>query len=95
MNKTLQTRFFISYSGIKLPLNLVNEISPEQMHNRNTYFKATYDENGKMLLCQKIVYNEVDVQHEYTYAQDGTLAFARITEGDEVRELNLAPGAQA
>lgn len=90
MNHTPNIRFFISYSGMKLPLNLVNEISPEQMHNRNTYFKATYDDNGKMLLCQKIVYNEVDVQHEYEYSLDGTLIFARITEGDEVRELNLA-----
>lgn len=94
MNNTPDSRYFISYSGMKLPLNLVNEISPEQMHNRNTYFKATYDAQGKMLLCQKIVYNEVDVQHEYQYNPDGLLVFATITEGDEVRELNLAPGAQ-
>ncbi len=94
MANSTNIRYFISYSGVKLPLNLVNEINLEQLHNRNTFFKASYDGQGKMVLCQKIVYGEVDVQHEYKYNQAGNLVFARVTEGDEVRELDLAANAQ-
>ena len=87
LTKVVLVRHFVSYSGIKLPLNLVNEITQEQLHNRNTFFRGSYDTDGKMLLCQKIVYGEVDLQHEYTYDQQGRLIQARITEGDEEREL--------
>jgi YD repeat-containing protein len=83
-------RYFISYSGIKLPLNLVNEINLEQLHNRNTFYRAAYDEQGRMILCQKVIYSEVDTQHEYAYDTNGNLIFARVTEGDEVRELHFA-----
>ena len=30
------TRYFTSYSGIKLPLKLVVELMPDDMRNRNT-----------------------------------------------------------
>jgi hypothetical protein len=31
------SRYFVSYSGIKLPLKLVNEITETSLNNRNTY----------------------------------------------------------
>lgn len=86
----LHYRYFISYSGIKLPLNLVNEITSEQLHNRNTFYRAAYDELGRMILCQKVIYSEVDTQHDYKYDAGGNLIFARVTEGEEVRELHFA-----
>lgn len=82
-------RYFISYSGVKLPLNLVNEITLEQLHNRNTFYRASYDAQGKMVLCQKVIYGEVDTQHDYEYNADGQLVYARVTEGDDVKELNI------
>lgn len=88
-NSDLHYRYFISYSGVKLPLNLVNEISLEQLHNRNTFYRAAYNEHGRMIVCQKVIYSEVDTQHEYEYDADGKLIFARVTEGDEVRELKF------
>lgn len=86
-------RYFVSYSGVKLPLKLVNEITLENMHNRNTYYRGTYDEKGHLRRCEKIVYGEVDVEHQYRYDDLGNLVWAKITEGDEAREIYYTPQA--
>jgi hypothetical protein len=39
-----------------------------------------------MLLCQKVVYGEVESEHQYHYYDNGVLKRAQITEDDEVRE---------
>jgi Family of unknown function (DUF6156) len=80
-------RYFVSYSGVKLPLKLVNEISSEGLHNRNTYYRGYFNEQDKMLYCQKIVYGEIESEHVYTYYENGVLQQAKISEDDEVRHL--------
>jgi hypothetical protein len=91
MNQEYQTKFryFVSYSGIKLPLKLVNEITEESLNNRNTYFRSSFDALDRMLLCQKIVYGEVESEHQYHYYANGILKSAQITEDDEVREIHF------
>jgi hypothetical protein len=80
-------RYFVSYSGVKLPLKLVNEINEEGLNNRNTYYRAFFDAQEKMLCCQKVVYGEVELQHDYQYDEHGVLRHAKIAEDDEVRDL--------
>ena len=89
MNPEQQTecRYFVSYSGIKLPLKLVNEITEAGLNNRNTYYRGYFDAQDKMLLCQKVVYGEVESEHQYHYHGNGMLKQAQITEDDEVREI--------
>ena len=87
-------RFFVSYSGVKLPLNLVNEIPESGVHTRNTYFCGDYDAEGRMLRCQKIVYGEVEVEHVYAYHENGALKQALITEDDETRDLSFPEAAE-
>jgi hypothetical protein len=82
-------RYFVSYSGIKLPLKLVNEISEAGLINRNTYYRGHFDSEGKMLQCQKIVYGEVESEHQYDYYTSGGLKKAQITEDDELRVINF------
>lgn len=45
MNPEQQTevRYFVSYSGIKLPLKLVNEITEASLNNRNTYYRGYFN----------------------------------------------------
>ena len=83
------SRYFVSYSGIKLPLKLVNEITEAGLNNRNTYYRGYFDAQDKMLLCQKIVYGEVESEHQYQYYESGVLKHAQITEDDEVREIHF------
>jgi len=83
------SRYFVSYSGIKLPLKLVNEITEASLNNRNTYYRGYFDAQDKMLLCQKVVYGEIESEHRYQYYDNGILKQARITEDDEVREIHF------
>ena len=82
-------RYFVSYSGIKLPLPLVNEITEASLNNRHTYYRGYFDAQDKMLLCQKVVYGEVESEHQYDYYDSGVLKCAQITEDDEVREIHF------
>jgi hypothetical protein len=87
--QNITRRYFVTYSGVKLPLKLVNEISEESLQNRNTYYCGHFDADDKIVCCQKIVYGEVESQHLYSYHANGALKLAEISEEDETRELNF------
>jgi hypothetical protein len=86
----LVVRYFVSYSGIKLPLKLVNELSESGIDNRNTYFRAAYDSEGKLIHCQKLVYGEKEMEHQYSYYDTGAIRHATIMMAGETRELEFA-----
>ncbi len=86
-------RYFVSYTGIKLPLKLVNEIPEDGLHTRNTYYCGHFDADERLICCQKIVYGEVECEHVYSYHPNGALKLAQITEEDEMRELSFAEDA--
>lgn len=79
----------VSYSGIKLSLKLVNEITEAGLNNRNTYYRGYFDIQNRILICQKIVYGEVESEHQYQYHESGVLKHAQITEDDEMREIHF------
>jgi hypothetical protein len=82
-------RYFTSYSGLTLPLNLVGEISVEDMNDRNTFFEGHYDAQGRLTDCFKKVYGDIELEHHYHYRGDGSLASAQVSHaGDEVMELH-------
>ena len=78
-----ECRYFVTYSGIKLPLKLLNPLQEADIANRNTYFRAYFDQRQRMVLCQKVVYGEVELEHRYTYYDNDRLQQAEITEADE------------
>lgn len=75
------TRYFTSYSGAGLPLRLVGELAATDMRNRNTFYRGIYDAAGLLTRCEKIVYGETEVRHDYRYHPDGRLARAEIDDG--------------
>lgn len=87
---TSSERYFITYSGVSLPLRLVNEIPPGELDNRNTYFRGQFDAMDRLLVLEKFVYGEVELVHRYRYDGDGRLTQAEITDADgEVTRLDL------
>jgi len=78
-----ECRFFVSYSGVKLPFNLVNAIAPDALSNRNTFIKAYFDRAGMLMGFDKVVYGEVELAHRYDYHANGALRRAEITMLDE------------
>ena len=75
-------RYFISYSGIKLPLKLVTPLEDAELQNRNTFFRGYFDPEDRLMLCQKMVYGEIELEHRYGYYASGVLQQAEITDAD-------------
>jgi hypothetical protein len=78
-----QCRFFVSYSGIKLPFNLINAIAVEALSNRNTFIRAYFDDAERLSGFDKMVYGEVELSHRYEYHGNGRLRRAEIMMLDE------------
>ena len=87
------TRYFLTYRGVRLPLKLAEELSAEDVRNRNTYFAARYDATGRLTEIDKCVYGETEMTHRYTWDEaSGQLAQAVIQVGEEDPQvLNLLP----
>ena len=76
-------RYFLSYSGVKLPFNLVSPLPEEGLGHRNTYIRAYYDAAGRLTGFEKVVYGEVELTHSYGYHASGALARAVVAMLDE------------
>lgn len=80
-------RYYLTYSGVQLPLNLVNELEPTAISNRNTYFLAHFDGAGRVVLCQKVVYGEIEMAHRYPLqSQVNDIFCALLDTSDSTRE---------
>ena len=75
-------RYFVTYSGVKLPLRLLNELEPAQLENRNTYFCGHFDEQGRLIHLQKMVYGEIELEHRYFYNDKGSITRAEIIDAE-------------
>lgn len=94
MIEAVDYKYFLTYSGVRMPLKLVEPLVAGELGNRNTYFRVTHDSAGRLATVEKLVYGEVEMSHRYAYRDDGTLAHARIELGDEVTEVDCdAAGA--
>lgn len=76
-------RYFVSYSGVKLPLNLVTPLDAAALNNRNTFFRGWFDVAQRLIACEKITYGEVELTHRYEYDDNGVLRQATISGSDE------------
>lgn len=85
MNIELQgeCRHYVSYSGVKLPLKLVTPLDERELDNRNTFFRGYFDDEGRIVTCQKVVYGEIEFEHLYEYYPSGVLKAAAINHTDE------------
>ena len=84
----MSQKYFTSYSGIKLPLKLVGEISVAEIKNRNTFIRAEYDETDRLISLEHIVYSEPQLRHDYAYHGSGALKRAEINNLAE-EEINV------
>ena len=83
-------RFFVTYTGVKLPFKLVNELQASEVENRNTFFRGYFNAQDLLTGFDKIAYSEVELKHRYEYHDNGKLRQAEITDIDgEVTVLNF------
>lgn len=81
------SRYFVSYTGVKLPLRLINPLTIADLSNRNTFIRASYDAQDRLLGFEKMVYGEVEMWHRYEYDAEGVLRRAEIWMDQETTEL--------
>jgi hypothetical protein len=87
-------RYFVSYTGIKPPVRLVNPLELADLSNRNTYIVAVFDGQDRLTSFEKMVYGEVEISHKYEYDGEGVLRRAEIFMDEETTELHFdAQGA--
>lgn len=83
------SRFFVTYTGVKLPFRLVNELQPDEVENRNTFFRGYLDDQDRLTGFDKVAYDEIELSHRYEYHDNGKLKRVEITDIDsEVTVLN-------
>lgn len=75
-------RYFVTYSGVKLPFNLVSELPAGEVQNRNTYFCGYFDEQDRLSGFDKLAYGDIELMHRYVYHDNGKLRSAEITDID-------------
>lgn len=86
-------RFFVTYTGVKLPFRLVNELQPSEVENRNTFFRGYFDQQGRLTGFDKLAYGEIELSHRYLYHDNGNLKQAEITDIDsDTTVLNYDTG---
>lgn len=76
------SRFFVTYTGVKLPFRLVNELQAGEVENRNTFFRGYFDEQDRLAGFDKLAYGEIELMHRYAYHDNGKLKWAEITDID-------------
>lgn len=85
-------RYYLSYSGIRLPLKLVNQLDTQEIDNRNTYFGVKLDGKGRECTIHKVVYGAVEMAHDYQFNDHGQLLSASIVNEDgEQQTLTFEP----
>ena len=82
-------RYFVTYSGVKLPLKLVDPLDAAELNHRNTFIRARCDGDDRLVECEKLVYGEVQLAHRYLYGDDGALRRAEIVMDDETTVLEF------
>lgn len=80
-------RYFVSYTGVKLPVKMVNPLEEADLRNRNTYIIATFDPQDRLLGFEKMVYAEIEISHKYEYDGEGVLRRAEIYMDEETTEM--------
>ncbi len=81
-------RFFVSYTGIKLPVRMVNPLEEVDLKNRNTFIIAYFDKDDRMVGFEKMVYGEIELSHFYDYYPSGALQSADIMMDEVVTTID-------
>lgn len=88
-------QYFVTYSGVRLPLRLVGPIAVDELEHRNTFIRAYFDAQGRLSACEKVVYGQVELSHRYDYDPNGRLRRAIIRTDDEEGTLEFDEAGEA
>jgi hypothetical protein len=79
----MDRRYFVTYTGVELPPQFVNELAPGALTNRNTYYCVYYDKSGRVVEFEQFAYGAVELSHHYEYHDNGALRRVEILQPEE------------
>lgn len=82
-------RYFVTYTGVRLPFKLVNPLAAEDVANRNTFIRSYFDDDGRLTGFQRVVYGDIDLEHHYAYHKNGMLESAEVTVADDITRIHF------
>ena len=89
MSETVTIRHFVSWSGIRPPARMIEPLAPADLAHRNTFVRARYDVEDRLIGFETMVYGAVELAHAYAWHPNGRLKSARITMGGEETTLTF------
>jgi len=82
-------RYFVTYSGVKLPLRLIDPLEESEIDSRNTFVRAGFDAAGRLTVFEQVVYGAVELCHRYRYDEQGVLRRAVVERDGEETSLEF------
>ncbi|MCE1237124.1 MAG: DUF6156 family protein [Hyphomicrobiales bacterium] len=80
---------FVTYSGVRPPVRLVEPIEAADMGHRNTFIRAVHDAEGRLVRFDKMVYGTSELTHVHRWSDEGRLVEATITVDEETTTLRF------
>ena len=95
MSDAVVIRHFVTYSGIRPPARMIEPLELGDLANRNTFVRARYDAENRLVGFEKMVYGAVELAHVYEWHPNGRLKSARIAMGGEETLLSFDEDGRA
>lgn len=77
-----ETVYFLGWSGTSMPRSPDNPTSEADAIRHQSFYRAEYDDQGRLGKFTKVLDGRVDWADEYTYWSNGKLSQRRMTRSD-------------
>lgn len=80
--------YFESFSGYKIPLNLVGQITKEESLSKKSFYVGYYGKDGQLQRVEKYYDGVIFFAHDYEYYASGSVKTSTVKNKDGVVTLN-------
>lgn len=82
-NNKDKVKYFASWSGYSIPRKPQQQIDSTDLHKYQAYYKAYYDNEGRLAKFEKYLNGQLDWYDEYIYWEDSKKLKSRIVVNSE------------
>jgi hypothetical protein len=82
-NNKDKVKYFASWSGYSIPRKPQQQIDSADLHKYKAYYRACYDNEGRLVKFEKYLKGELEWYDEYIYWEDSKKLKSRIVVNSE------------
>lgn len=79
---TKKTKYYASFTEFRHPVRLLDEVTNAQVLTMNTYIKASFNADNKLITIERFVDNLLYFKYEYLYADKNKIIKVYLTKED-------------